>query len=100
MPKKHEYRNEIHERVSTGCHLGHELHLMTTNAYGSRVLNLRLFRIVPSQTGHEGYTRSGFFLKREEAMRLRDALNELLEDENAWVEDPEDGFSVMEENDG
>jgi len=57
---------------------------VTSNAFDSRVLNLRLFRVQPSKTGHTGYTKIGMFLTRDEARQLRDSLSEVIEDENAW----------------
>lgn len=80
----HEYHNKIHGTVETSCHLGHELHICTSNAYDGRRLNLRLNRIVPSKTGHTGYTRIGFFLSKNEARELRDFLSDVIEDRGAW----------------
>ena len=81
---QHNYNNTVHEEIETSCQMGESLHVVTSNAFDSRVLNLRLFRIVPSKTGHTGYTRIGFFLTRNETRTLRDALSEIIEDENAW----------------
>ena len=80
----HEYHNKIHGTVETSCHLGHELHICTSNAYDGRMLNLRLNRVIPSKTGHTGYTRVGFFLNKQEARELRDFLSDVIEDEGAW----------------
>ena len=49
------------------------------------MLNLRVFRIAPSRNGHVGYTKRGFYLNKEEAAALRDALVELLEDEDLFT---------------
>ena len=80
----HEYHNKIHGTVETSCHLGQELHIITSNAYDGRRLNLRLNRIIPSKTGHTGYTRIGFFLNKNEARELRDFLSDVIENEGAW----------------
>ena len=74
---QHNYNNTVHEEIETSCQMGESLHVVTSNAFDSRVLNLRLFRIVPSKTGHTGLTRN-------ETRTLRDALSEIIEDENAW----------------
>jgi hypothetical protein len=44
-----------------------------------------MHRIIPSKTGWTGYTKAGFFLNRQEARELRDALSDLVEDEDVWV---------------
>ena len=85
--KKHDYQNEIHATIETTCHLGQELHIITSNAYNNRILNLRLNRIIPSKTGHTGYTRIGFFLTKKEARELRDRLSDTIENESAWEVD-------------
>jgi len=91
MPRKpHEYHNNLHDVVKTSCHIGEELHVVTTNAYNTRVLNLRMFKVMPSKTGYTGYTKNGFFLTKNEARELRDHISELIENESAW--------DVVEEN--
>ena len=85
--KQHDYRNEVHSTLDVSSHLGHTLHIMTTNAYGARVLNLRMHRDVPSKTGHTGYTKVGMFLTKEEAKKLRDTLTDLIEKDDAWLVD-------------
>lgn len=82
--EKHEYHNIQHGVIETTCHLGEELHAVTSNAFGDRVLNIRMFRVIPSKTGHTGYTRVGFFLTRNEARHLRDTLSDIVEDDGAW----------------
>ena len=84
MTEKHDYQNVIHADMETSCHLGHDLHVITSNAFDQRVLNLRLNRIIPSMTGHTGYTRIGFFLTKRETRELRDILSEVIENGNAW----------------
>ena len=93
---QHDYNNKVHEEIDTSCHLGECLHVVTSNAFNSRVLNLRMFRIQPSKTGHTGYTRIGFFLTRDEARRLRDILAEVVEEENAWDIEVPDPLMEME----
>ncbi len=87
MARSHEYNNKMHDEIDTSCHLGECLHVVTSNAFNTRVLNLRMYRVQPSKTGHTGYTKIGFFLSRDEARRLRDSLSEVIEDENAWDTD-------------
>jgi|TARA_B100001758_G_C17996977_1_gene396048 hypothetical protein len=89
MRKQHDYQSKVHEVIEASCHVGQELHIITSNAYGDRVLNLRMNRVMPSQTGHTGYTKIGMFLNRAEARKLRDALIDLIEDDSAW--DPDGG---------
>ena len=94
--KAHDYKQEVHAVMEATCHLGHELHVATTNAYGGRVLNLRMYRVIPSKTGHTGYTKIGMFLTKKETMELRDYLIGLVEAPDAWeVDDGE--WSEMED---
>ena len=97
MPRTHDYNNKVHDEIETSCHLGECLHVVTSNAFDSRVLNLRMFRVQPSKTGHAGYTEIGFFLSRDEARQLRDSLSEVVEDENAWDTDIRDTLIDMED---
>lgn len=97
MAKSHDYNNKVHDEIETKCHLGECLHVVTSNAFDSRVLNLRMFRVQPSKTGHTGYTKIGFFLSRDETRQLRDSLSEIVEDENAWDTDVPDIFREMKE---
>lgn len=94
---QHDYNNKVHEEIDTSCHLGECLHVVTSNAFNSRVLNLRMFRIQPSKTGHTGYTRIGFFLTKAEARTLRDALSEVIEDENAWDAETHEPIKELDE---
>jgi len=97
VPRTHDYNNKVHDEIETSCHLGECLHVVTSNAFDSRVLNLRMFRVQPSKTGHTGYTKIGFFLSRDEARQLRDSLSEVVEDENAWDTDIRDTLIDMED---
>jgi hypothetical protein len=82
--KAHEYNNTLHNTIQTACHIGEELHVVTTNAFDNRVLNLRMYKVMPSKTGYTGYTKVGFWLTKNEARELRDALSEVIENESAW----------------
>lgn len=85
MTREHDYQNKVHNEIDTSCHPGEELHVITSNAFDGRMLNVRMHRIIPSKTGWTGYTKAGFFLNRQEARELRDALSDLVEDEDVWV---------------
>ena len=82
--KPHDYNNTLHNVIQTSCHIGEELHLVTTNAFNSRVLNIRMYKVVPSKTGYTGYTKTGFWLSKNEARELRDHLSEIIENESTW----------------
>lgn len=82
--KAHDYNNTLYNTIQTGCHIGEELHVVTTNAFDNRVLNLRMYKVMPSKTGYTGYTKVGFWLTKNEARELRDALSEVIENESAW----------------
>jgi len=84
-----DYNSKIIGKIDSTCHLGHELHVMTSDAFGTRVLGIRLNRLVPSATGHIGYTRQGFMLHKHEAEQLHKFLSEALLNETLWeVEEP------------
>ncbi len=87
VSKAHDYKQEVHQVMDASCHLGQELHVATTNAYGDRILNLRMFRVMPSKTGYTGYTKVGIFLTRQETKHLRDVLTGLIEKDEAWLVD-------------
>lgn len=74
------YNQRLERRIATRFNGGEDLHLLTQDNKGERILNLRLFREAPSKQGHTGYTKKGFYLYREEVLLLRDALNDLLLD--------------------
>lgn len=78
------YNQMLHRKIPTFFDPGEELHLLTQDAYGQRVLNIRVCRIAPSKTGHTGYTMRGFYLSKDEAELLRDHLSDLLEDEGLF----------------
>ena len=85
MSRSHDFNNEVHHVLEPSLHMGEEIHIMTTNAYADRVMNIRMNRVVPSRTGYAGYTKVGFFITRDEAIKLRDALSTTIDDDDAWV---------------
>ena len=90
------YNQILHRSFETTFTPGEELHLLTQDAYGQRVLNLRIFRVAPSRSGHTGYTQRGFYLNRNEALLLRDHLNDILEDDSSFEPTPS-GLTPVEE---
>ena len=91
-----DFDSTLHGVVEAQFHLGHELHLMTSNAYGTRVANLRLNRIIPSDTGYTGYTKQGFMITRNEARTLCELLQDLVNDDDAWEEPPQEIIELEE----
>ena len=85
MSRSHDFKNEVHHVLEPSLHVGEEIHIMTTNAYADRVMNIRMNRVVPSRTGYVGYTKVGFFITRDEAIKLRDALSTIIDNDDAWV---------------
>jgi len=75
------FNQRVECRIDASFTPGEEIHLLTQDAHGSRILNVRVYRVAPSANGHVGYTRKGFYLTKEEAVALRDALNDLIADE-------------------
>ena len=82
---RHDFNNEVHHVLEPSLHMGEEIHVMTTNAYADRVMNIRMNRVVPPRTGYVGYTKVGFFITRDEAIKLRDALSTVIDDDDAWI---------------
>ena len=97
MTREHDYQNVIHDEIETTRHPGEELHVITSNAFDGRMLNVRMRRIVPSKTGWTGYTKAGFFLNRTEARALRDALSDLVEDDDVWIVVERDSLRDVDE---
>lgn len=83
-----DFNSRIHGVVGTSFSPGFELHIMTSEAYNSRVLNMRLNRIVPSVRGYTGYTKQGFMLSRDEARQMLDLLMDVVHDDDAWEDEP------------
>ena len=70
---------------------------MTSEAYNSRVLNIRLNRVVPSVRGYTGYTKQGFMLSKDEAKLLLEKLIEVVHDDDAWEDEPENIVVIDDE---
>lgn len=85
-----DFNSRIHGVIETSFNPGFELHVMTSEAYNSRVLNMRMNRIVPSVRGYTGYTKQGFMLSRDEARKMLDLLMEVVHDDDAWEDEPEE----------
>ena len=83
------FNSTIHGVVPTSFSPGFELHVMTSEAYNSRVLNIRLNRVIPSVRGYTGYTKQGFMLSKDEAKLLLEKLIEVVHDDDAWEDEPE-----------
>ena len=81
---KQDYGSRVFGIIDAQCHLGKELHVMTSEAFKTRVLGIRLNRIMPSASGHTGYTKEGFMLMKDEVVLLRDYLTEAIENESLW----------------
>tara|TARA_R110000823_G_scaffold19909_11_gene61341 strand:- start:1364 stop:1675 length:312 start_codon:yes stop_codon:yes gene_type:complete len=96
---KPRYNQVLHRKMATLFDPGEELHLLTQDAFGMRMLNLRICRVAPSRSGHTGYTKRGFFLSREEAEILKEHLIDMLEDEGLFDPLP-DGLKEVEDTVG
>ena len=97
--EKPRYNQILHRKMDTVFDPGEQLHLLTQDAYGQRMLNLRICRVAPSRSGHVGYTRRGFLLTREEAELLKEHLTDLLEDEELFDPLP-DGLTEVKDTIG
>ena len=82
-----DYDNRLVGQIESILNPGKSLHVMTSKYHGMRVLNLRMNRLTPSSTGYIGYTRQGFMLTREEARLLKNALGEMVHDDDLWDDD-------------
>ena len=78
------YNQVLHSTLDLPFTPGEELHLLTQDFHGQRVMNLRIWRAAPSKSGHVGYTKRGFYLTEGEALALRDRLNRLLDEPNLF----------------
>tara|TARA_R110002050_G_scaffold213815_1_gene350078 strand:- start:346 stop:657 length:312 start_codon:yes stop_codon:yes gene_type:complete len=88
MTDEVKYNQVLHRSFETAFTPGEELHLLTQDALGQRVLNLRINRVAPSRNGYVGYTQRGFFLTKDEAILLRDHINDILEMDEAFAPTP------------
>jgi|TARA_R100001230_G_C5673961_1_gene179241 hypothetical protein len=94
MPKDWSKESQVHGTIAAALSPGYELDVMTSQGYGQVVLNLRMRRTVPGVTGHVGYTRQGFIITREEAIILRDLLQDIIPHDSNWEVD--DGNNMVE----
>jgi|TARA_R100000149_G_C5880025_1_gene144824 hypothetical protein len=97
MADDNDFNSRVFGVVPTSFTPGFELHIMTSEAYNDRVLNLRLNRVIPSVRGYVGYTKQGFMLSRDEARMLLDKLVEVIHDDDAWEDEP-DSVVVIEDD--
>ncbi len=86
-----DYDSKVFGKIDAKCHMGLELHVMTSKAFNTRVLNLRLYRMVPAFSGHTGYTKQGFMLSKEEVSELHSFLTEAMSNQDLWDDDDEGG---------
>jgi len=78
------YNQIHHSTIDTSFNPGEEVHILTQDGRKERLVNVRVNRVAPSKSGHVGYTKKGFYLNKQEAEDLRDALIELLNDDDAF----------------
>ena len=83
------FDNRLSRSIEPSLILGQSLHIMTTDAYGQWVLNLRLHRNTPSMSGYTGYTKQGFMLTRDETRELANGLMDLVANDELWIDDEE-----------
>ena len=75
------YNQVKHGAIDTSFSEGEEVHILSQDARGERMLNIRVCRVAPSKSGHVGYTKRGFYLTEEEALAFYDLLGDLLDDD-------------------
>ena len=97
MADDNDFNSRVFGVVPTSFTPGFELHIMTSEAYNDRVLNLRLNRVIPSVGGYVGYTKQGFMLSRDEARMLLDKLVEVIHDDDAWEDEPDSGVVIEDD---
>lgn len=90
------YNQVLHDSIETSYTEGEELHVLSQDARGTRVLNLRICTVAPTKSGYTGYTKRGFYLTRKETLALRDALSDLLKDPT-FVDETEDTMKEVPE---
>ena len=76
------YNQTKHAVIQTSFSAGEELHVLTQDTHESRIMNIRVYRVASSRNGHVGFTKKGFYLTEDEALELRDVLNDLLHKDN------------------
>mgnify|MGYP003677146961 CR=1 FL=1 len=83
------FDNRLSKTIKPSLIPGQSLHIMTTDAYGQWVLNLRLHRNTPSMSGYTGYTKQGFMLTRDETRELANSLMDLVANDELWIDNEE-----------
>ncbi len=83
-------------KIEARCHMGMELHTMTSKGFNTRILNIRLFRVVPNFSGHTGYTKQGVMLSKEEVRELHSHLTEALANDSLWDDQETSGVVPIE----
>jgi hypothetical protein len=100
MGEDNRYNQKKHATIGTQFSPGEEVHILTqsTKALG-RIMNVRVYRVAPSRSGHTGYTKKGFYLTEEEALELRDTLNKLLDEDSIsdLFDEPDEQFKPVAE---
>lgn len=74
------FNSNLEYTMSNDYDKGIEIHLTTQDLDNERILNMRVFHIAPLQSGHMGYSKTGFYLTKAEAEILRDNLDKMLDD--------------------
>jgi len=97
MAEDNDFKSRVFGVIPASFTPGFELHVMTSEAYNARVLNLRLNRVIPSIRGYTGYTKQGFMLSREEARSLLDKLVEVIHDDEAWEDEPDEMVAIEDD---
>jgi hypothetical protein len=83
-------------KIEARCHMGMELHTMTSKGFNTRILNIRLYRVVPNFSGHTGYTKQGVMLSKEEVQELHSHLTEALANDSLWDDQETSGVVPIE----
>ena len=82
VANENRYNQVHHATIDTSFTAGEEVHILTQDTHESRIMNIRVYRVAPSRNGHVGFTKKGFYLTEDEALELRDVLNDLLHKDN------------------
>ena len=83
-------------KIDARCHMGMEIHTMTSKGFNTRIMNIRLYRIVPNFSGHTGYTKQGVMLTKEEVQLLHSHLTEALANDDLWDDQDTEGVVPIE----
>ena len=71
-------------KIDARCHMGMEIHTMTSKGFNTRIMNIRLYRIVPNVTGHTGYTKQGVMLTMAEGRLLHSHRTGAVAKDDLW----------------